>query len=344
MFYLVVVYLFLPPILTAVYMLWRWTKVGRDPRDPKVVAAQFEPLKNSNPILCDLIYRNRAGPESIIATLIQLCISGHLAIWRDISKQSFYALQLLKPFDDLDAEQRMVVVSFFSQPQIGQTVNLLTQTPQEADQRTKQTNFIIAEASQRAVNLGYFATDPIKAQSLAVFGATYLACFAVVAVTIIYFLVVPGAPLQNLAVAYPQLISDPTIVVPGSLLCGLALAAIVNIIIARLLPQRTAAGNLSRDKLLGFRQFIQTSTMPVIQKLQAPTTITTTTGSKGKLALLQFQEPTLPYAIIFGLDTTWTYELKRTLQYPDQAPAWAKEATGPYYLYRIFKFDRNRLA
>ncbi len=67
------------PIAAAFYMFWLgWTKGGDPEQDSATV--QYEPPENLTPAECGALLDNAVALRCIAATIVDLCVSGYLAI------------------------------------------------------------------------------------------------------------------------------------------------------------------------------------------------------------------------------------------------------------------------
>lgn len=112
----------------------------------------------------------------------------------------------------------------------------------------------------------------------------------------------------------------------GVLAGMLGLTAIVAIVSAFLPTKlRTAEGAEAHDYLQGLRQYMKLSETDRIRALQGAETAERQTGEHGhasEMRIIEVYEQLLPYAVLFGLDKSWSKELQAHYESADYSPTW----------------------
>lgn len=302
------------PIVTALWItLRRWWLHGRDPAGRGVIIAQYTPPAGLSVLDAGILLAEKFRPQTISAAIIDLAVRGYLRIYEvkpeGLFSSKSYEVELIKSADTLAPEEKSVIDAIFETPTIGQRVNLKeTSKSQKLYEKAKAIGKYI---SQDLTTTGYFRSDPAKAVvPFSITGAILIA--------IIFF----GAPL----------------IYTG----GLGIAGLIFLIMAYVMPARTAKGVEARDHLRGLKEYITMAEAERIKILQSPNgQLTEKIDVNDRAQLVKLYERLLPYAMIFGIEKDWIKEFAPLYIQPPEWYSSSSHFTAAYFAGSIGSFNQT---
>ncbi len=284
-------YLAMPFVLWA-FFHWRWYKRGRDPKGRGTIVPQYEAPDNMPPYVIGAL-DTLVGGREISATLIHLAIRGYLTI-TDPGKKK-YTFTLRKPVDAALAKPEKLLLDgmFGAGAAAGDVVKL-------ADLRNvfyTHLPGIKSAMSEEIVTRGYYAKNPTLVR---------------VGASVLHLLIVGFFGFVILGLQ-----SVLTVTSFGSI----AIAAILALAYAWLMPAKTVRGAEVLEEVKGFTWFLSVTEAERLKFHNAP-------AKKPE----QFQQ-FLPYAIVLGVEKEWAGQFKdMTLE----QPSWYQGQPGSTFNTLVF--------
>ena len=262
------------PILFLFFMIWKWWQVGRDPKGRTTIAPEFSIPDKLGPAQMGVILDEQAGNREISATFISLIFKGYVKIeevkTKGLFKRKDYKLTLLKrDFSGLDTYEKNLLEAFF----VDWDEIMLSALKRKTDSKIKQNLDSAKEAMYSSVAAGgYFVKSPQSVRSL------YLGIG--IGVLILGFgLIIVSGVFNIFSITFSVAI----------MLVGLIYASF-----SRAMPQKTRKGVLVREKILGFKMYMEKA-----EKYRSK-------WQEKENMITEF----LPYAVLFGITSEWLKQLK----------------------------------
>ncbi len=282
------------PIAVFVILFYLWWEKGRDPRGRKTIIAQYEPPDNLTPIEIGTIIDEKVDKRDISAEIINLAVKGYIKIKR-IKKKTLifswgndYLFQKLKEGNDFKNDfEKDLLANLFKDGEDAQDETGVIKEIKLS--KLKNKFYKSSSALQKAiyknvVKKGYFVKNPNKARGSYAFIGTLFMGFGV------YF----GGVLGGI-------IGVVSFVSTG----------ILFIVFARLMPKRTKQGVITKEKILGLKEYLIVAEKDRIKFHNAP--------AKDPKEF----EKLLPYAMVLKIEKEWAEQFKNI--YQDQ-PSWYEDA------------------
>jgi len=227
---------FLLAVLSWGLAIWMvWTK-GRDPAGRGTIAAQYEPPEGLTPPEVGTLVDERMQVKDLSAMIVDLAVRGYLQIIEEekklLSRHKNYALKLLKSDyakdEGLKNFEKKILSALFVGSGSGRVVRLDTLPGGFAGKANESRD----QVYNALVKNGYFANHPGKVRTR-----------YVVLGILVFFIgsfvgIASGQPLWIL---------------------GFALAALPWVAFSWLMPRRTSKGVLTREQIVGFREYLATA-------------------------------------------------------------------------------------
>jgi uncharacterized membrane protein YgcG len=286
----------LPPIAAIIFMVWRWYRVGRDPKGKGTIVPEYLPPKDESVLVHSGVWFENSKGVGISAQLVDLAVRGYLKIYeiakkRPILPDTFqFEVELVRQIGDLNPEENQVVELLFDgQPEVGDRVNL----NDLKNKRSAQAEKLHKATIKQLVAKQYLTRSPVRAR------LPYIV-FGMVLIGISLFTMPYGT--------------------------GLLLAGLVCCIGAIPMPARTAKGVAILEQLKGLQMYMKLAEAERIKVMQSPRgPLTPKINVNDKVQLIKLYEQLLPYAIIFAIEKQWAQEFAAL--YVD-APNWYSGAHG----------------
>jgi uncharacterized membrane protein YgcG len=288
---LIGLFTFLLPIgLTLWITLRRWWRYGRDPRGRGIIIPEYIPPPDLSVAGASALLHQGFRPKAISAIILDLAVHGYVKIYEVknsgfLTTKSTYELELTKDPADLRPNDSGVTDMLFgAKAPVGTRINL-----NDLANKLYQPAATFGKAvDQNLAGTDYFRATPSKAM-MPFTGA--------------------GAIALILALIFHSVY-----------VVGLAVCGVILLLVARVMPARTAKGVEARDHLLGLKQFISVAEAERIKVLQSPHGPLTEKIDVGDhTQLVKLYEKLLPYAMLFGLEKDWA---KQFASLYDQQPGW----------------------
>lgn len=298
------------PILCLLICVLVWFRSGKDTEGNGTIIAEYEPPLDLSPAEVGVVDDFKATHREITATLVDLAIRGYIRI-RKLPKKRMLLDSFVYEFEllndevlDLRAHEKALLnglfgvatVKFNAKVQAGLTdpeakYNAQTQYPASKesfigrkvslDELDKYFFQYVEDAKQDIYddlqNSSFFKSDILLAGSgLGIVGVLFI---------------LSGAVYQSYRL---QLIASGLIF----LLFALAMQA------------RTRSGKIAKERVDGFKLFLQTVEVEKLRLIQSPSTAE---YAKNDLVLL---ETYLPYAIALGLEGDWSKQFAHVYEQP----------------------------
>jgi predicted membrane protein DUF2207 len=279
------------PVFLLAFAAWR--RRGRDPRQ-RPVAVQYEPPQGLTPGEAGTLLDNTVDMRDITATLVDLAVRGHLRIEERDTRHLLgligsreYVLHKLDPPAGpgplADHEQRLLDGIFLTR---GSSVEL---SQLENEFYTKIPG-IRSSLFDQLLARGYYHARPDKVRSRWISLAVFVG------------VVIAGGGIR---VAGWFLLTPVPFVVAG------ALAALILIIFATVMPARAEAGARALEQVLGFEEFLRRVEAEHLKKII--------------LDKPELFDRYLPYAMAFSVEKQWARAFEGIYT---QSPTWYTGSSG----------------
>lgn len=267
-------YLFLLiPLLVLIICYRLWNKYGRDPKINSAIVPEFEIPEKLTPLAMGVLQTNGEMKNSFIpAEIIYLATNKYVSIKqiqeKSMFKEADYEFTLLSnDLNKLTKDDNTLINSLFSTIKKGETITLSSLK----NKFYKEIEIIKNDVTQLLVDQKYLLVKGTKIKHVMI-------GFAVVAFI--------GASMLFGAIGYDYSLFA---------LISLMVSAVIFVIFAILMPNRTKEGAFLNHRIQGFKMYMETA-----EKYRA-----------------QFNEKEnifekfLPYAIMFGMTKKWIKEMKK---------------------------------
>lgn len=288
------------PLIALFGMLWRWSAVGREPRSGSIVPEWRKPELPAG--LAGTLLDQRADMQDIIATILDLAVSGHITITEvtpdgpaGTSPDSFVAkafrtLGLSKTDWEVRAtgisnnrlagHQRLVLKGILD----GKISNRISDLHNDFYRRLPE----IREAMYKeTVTLGLFSRNPTSVRTR----------YWLIGLALLVVALVAGFLTMNLILGL-----------------GLGLSAIIVMMFANAMPAMTPLGARHWANLKGVEEYIRRADKLELEMRQAPRRTT------------ELFEVLLPYAVALDVTDIWVDQFETVLA--SQPPTWYSGTPG----------------
>ncbi len=315
LFYLVL------PALTLLWGLRAWLKYGRDPAGKGLVIPQYESPDDLSPAEIGVLYDYESADREITATIMDLTIRGYIKVHqveedRLVGKGFTYAFELLRDdvLDLKEHEQKLLdgLFGVYSAKKVAHIQSHVT-NPRAREEISSQYQAGKVSLIGKTVSLKeikpYFYKRVFDVHESLFSSLTTTGHFT-------------HNPLYNpvtLPVVAFCLISA-AIVIRGPRGTALCLSALPLIVFAILMKARSPKGQLIKEYIDGFRDYLQTAEKDRISSLQGPHSSEVKNFSE-----LHLYEHFLPYAVALGLENEWTKKFAGVYGEP---PNWLDLGSG----------------
>lgn len=292
-----VMILFLIPIIAFVLMYRRWSRVGRDPKDPGVIVPEYDTPDGLTPIEAAGLLRQRIAPTDISAEIVYLAVRGFITITQTedrvlgIFKTTEYILTKIKENDGSlnDADAKLLGRMF----DLGDGTQVKLS---EMNQRFYRYIPSITGATFDTLTLKhYFTNPPFHTKSISGIGPVRMIRF-VVWVTVFFGIMGTGI--------FSSAFGSANMLVPLMIIL-FTTAGIVGVF-AYLMPARSELGVATKNKILGLKMYLTIAEKDRIAFHNAP-------EKKPEIF-----EKLLPYAMVLGVEKAWAKEFEGIYMTPPQ--------------------------
>ncbi len=276
------------PLFAFLVMFTAWFRWGRDPDPGRSVAPMYAPPANISPAEAGTLIDDRIDPRDITSTVVDLAVRGFIKIEDTTHKvlvftHRDYTFHLLKPRDQWDSTQpheRVLLNNLFAD---GDSVTLSTLKNHFYTAIPIIKQDIMAALKRK----GMYSLDPDDAPKVVI--------LAVLA-TAVPFVLLQWAGWVSFF--------------ESALVAGIAIAiaAVVVILFARVMPAKTLLGGRTRVEILGFQEFMNRVDADRLKRMPPDTF-----------------EKYLPYAMALGVEHRWAAAFAGIITSP---PSWY---VGPSY-------------
>lgn len=280
------------PFIIIFGMIGLWIARGRDPKGRGTIIPQYDAPDGLSAGLVGTVVDERADLRDISATIIQLAVKGYLMIKRIEKKKLIgttadYEFTQKKAADSrLDVHEAKVLEALFGSVQTKKLSALKNEFYKDLPDIKKN-------LYRRVVELGYFPTSPDRVRLMySGFGIT----FVVIAFTFVIGMNVAAGVMT-------------------------AIAGIVAIIIAQVMPRKTKKGAEAHEHILGLKWFLSVTEKERLKFHNAP--------EKSPREFEQF----LPYAMALQVEEQWAEQFKDLYHTP---PDWYDGGSGTVFNALLF--------
>ncbi len=286
------------PLWAFVVMFFLWWTKGRDPQSGLSVAPMYEPPKDMTPAEVGSLLDDHVHPRDITSTLVDLAVKGYLKIEEKdervlLFSHRDYVFHSLKPkesWGSLAAHERVTLNHLF--PGDATEIRLSALKNQFYVAIPSIKSDILSELKGK----GMYSVDPDSAHGYVVLG-----------------ILLTALPFALAQIAGVTSIFDA----PLLLAAGVALAIIVIIIFARIMPAKSRKGVDTKVQILGFEEFVNRVDADRLKRMPPDTF-----------------EKYLPYAMALGIESRWAKAFQGITVNP---PNWYVGAT-PYAMFNPILF------
>jgi uncharacterized membrane protein len=270
------------PFFVIVLMTGLWYAFGRDPAGRGTIIAEYGVPDDLTPAELGTIIDERVDGRDLTAEIINLAVRGYLKILQIedkvllFKKENFELLKLKDPDETLNRFEKKLLMSLFRG---GKKTVKLSELKKEFYQDMKEIKDWIY---QSVTEKGYFRTNPQTSR-------------------VIYFIL--GIVIASLS---PFFISQGLIIFVSLLASG-----IIIVIFSFYMPARTKKGALTREKILGLKEYLMIAEKDRLEFFNSPQ------------AKPEVFEKFLPYAMALKVERQWAEKFADIYKEP---PTWF---TGP---------------
>ncbi|MFA5126789.1 MAG: DUF2207 domain-containing protein [Patescibacteria group bacterium] len=284
------------PLLAFIIAFILWFKRGRDPKGRGNIIAEYDVPDKLSPGEVAVVVNEKISNQDISAEVIYLAINGYLKITRLeksglIKKSSDYLLEKFKDEKDLPNEfQKDLLANLFhraSSPDKLKGYQLDPRTTvavllSDLDKAYEWRPIVDNKLLQSVADKGYFIKNPNKIRGI------YITVFLLCLLPIVIVLGLLGifTPLARIA---------------------LALSMIILIIFGWQMPKKTPKGALTKEYILGLKEYLRVAEKDRIKFHNAP--------EKNP----QHFEALLPYAMVLGVEKEWAKQFEGIYR---ENPSW----------------------
>jgi len=270
------------PLFVLVLMVSLWYTFGRDPAGRGTIIAEYDVPDGLTPAELGTIIDERVDGRDLTAEIINLAVRGYLKISQIedkailFKKENFELFKLKEPDETLNRFEKKLLMSLFRG---GKKTIKLTELKNEFYQDMKEIKDWIY---QSVTAKGYFRTNPQTSR-------------------VIYFIL--GIAVASLS---PFFFAQGLIIFLSLLASG-----IIIILFSFYMPARTKKGVLTREKILGLKDYLSVAEKDRLEFFNSPR------------AKPEVFEKFLPFAMALKVEKQWAEKFADIYKEP---PAWF---TGP---------------
>lgn len=278
------------PFLVLIFLLWQWSRYGRDPKGKGVIIAQYSPLPELSPLESKAVIEEHTDMQKIAAELIALAVKKYIKIEQSeektlgIFKSEDYTFKKLKEADSQLTEFQSELMKVLFTDKDGKNIDQIS-TSKIKDNPESISKFLTVEGSKiiydKLTNQKYFPENPQSVRLK----------YVLVGIFITVLCIVP-------------MIIDPFFGWANVL--AIIASGIITIFFGFIMPRKTIKGVQAKEYLLGLKKYISVAEAERIKFHNAP-------AKKPE----HFEE-LLPYAIIFDLEKEWAKKFEGM----DYNPSW----------------------
>ncbi len=260
------------PLLAFIYMFKKWKIYGKDPKSNRTIIAEYDVPDGLTPLEVIAIVDQKVDGKAISAEIIFLAIKGFLKIEKTEDKFLFiknddYLLSKLSYLSTENGADNILMEGLFS---LGNEIKISLLKNKFYTYIYKITNSVF----DKLVGNGYYKNLPKK-----VVIKYYLAA------SIVLFL---GTFISIKIIPY----FGPSPII------SIIVSSIIIFVFGALMPARTEKGLLTKEYLLGFKEYLDIAEKDRINFHNAP-------EKKPEIF-----EKFLPYAMVFGVEKAWAKEFE----------------------------------
>lgn len=294
---LLIMLIFIPlPAITGIWLFIKWFKHGRDPLKGQPIMVRYKPPDDVNPAELGTIIDEKADPQDISASIIDLAVRGYLKIVEQEGKGKLffkskdYALVLMKNYDNAsdlnEFEKKLLKYLFLAGNDAGKSpkdVGVpegkdLIMVSTLKDKFYKYFNLLKGILYKSLVKRGYFPHNPESVRSA--YGAT-------------------GIIMMAMGIFLAAFLHS------WVLLWGLVVSGVLFVFFANFMPRKTRKGAAMANYARGLEEFIRRAEQDRIKRLAQ-------------------EDPTifdriLPYAMVLRCADEWVEKFKGIF---DEPPDW----------------------
>ena len=110
------------PLISLLYMLYKYFRYGRDPRIKRSIMVEYEPPENLKPAEIGTLVDEYADDRDIVATIIDLAIRGYLKI-KPLGDKDV-EIEILREGDDLKGYEKRIFEAIKESAENGKVLRL----------------------------------------------------------------------------------------------------------------------------------------------------------------------------------------------------------------------------
>jgi len=275
------------PIVTFLVIMWLWYRRGRDPKGRGVIVAEYEPPDQLDPAEIGAILDARVDSKDISAVIINLAIRGYLKIRRKEMKGFFgiknvdYEFEKISDSQPQKEHEKKIFEAIFSNQKKEIALSELKKS------FTESVSEITDKVYEAVVSGGYYVRNPDSSRG----NWFVLGVVTAIGLPILLSISNPGFP---------------------AVMAGF-ISGLIIIIFSFFMPQTTRKGALTKEKILGFKEFLSVTETDRIKFHNAP--------DKNPEMFEKF----LPYAMVLGVEKEWAEQFKDIYE---RQPSWYEDTSG----------------
>jgi len=257
------------PLIVLIFMLVKYLRSGRDPQGRVTIAPEFEPPKGLTPVEMGTIVDERLDQSDISAMLVDLAVRGFIKI-EEVKKEGLfggkdYVFRKMKDFEsekELKEFEKELLTGIFQSGDFVKVSDLKTKLNQTKENIEKM-------VYEDLVKDDYFPSSPKSVRNKYLGWGTGL--------LIAGFIIASGA--GNFALFF-----------------AIGISGLVILIFGPFMPRKTKEGVLMKEKILGFKMFLEKAEKERIKYFEKDL------SDDEKRTMF---EKYLPYAMVLGVASFW---------------------------------------
>jgi hypothetical protein len=261
------------PILWALFgviiVFLLWYKRGRDPKGRGVIMPYYKPMEGMTPGEMGVLVDETAHLHDITASIIHLALAGYLKIKKGEGKKDYTFVKLKNPANNVKKFERQIFKAIFKSNETEVELGALENNFYKDLPSLKEALY------KRAVDNGYFKANPNTVRVLYHTGAVIL-----------------GVILLSSGFSLAAMFESPLYVFL------FPLPALAMLVFARIMPVKTSKGVEDYEKILGYKEFLDTAEKDRIAVLFSPK------------EYKEVFEENLPYALVLGVEKKWAKQFE----------------------------------
>lgn len=274
------------PIVTFILMYKQWSKYGKDPKSNRTIIAEYDVPDNLTPLEVAGVLKEKVGGKDISAEIIQLAINGYIKIEKIeekifiINKDDYLLKRISNNSPENDSDKKLIEELFLTSS-MGST-GLEIRISQLTNKFFEKINGIAHIVFEKLIKMEYLKNNPIKIKTK----------YILISIGLFFISIFSLPVFESYSIV-------PFIMILAS--------SFIVLFFSFIMPARTEKGLLTKEYILGLKEYLQIAEKDRINFHNAP-------EKKPEVF-----EKLLPYAMVLGVEKAWAKEFQEIYTQP---PRW----------------------